>query len=305
MLKKIIILSAISALTFILTHNVEAKDSTWNLKQPFNIATNSIQIYKAPNLESSMAFNMLKGMQFNPIETVLNNGIKWIKISNSFWLPAIEPNGIVNVKQNKKTPYIKDIYEIFKEPHKYAVKMVKYPGAKGRIETYKKVGKRYIMQHTYTVSYRKDGQKTKYGDLKSPGGNVVRYLYRTTKSSMNGWDKTGKPFGVYKVSCPMPHDALPHLLTGRITPQQYNKIPTINWKGEGENKILYPHPKSYMGADIVLHTKRKGSRGCLNIENEQMSFFYHKDVVTENDKEIIPFVIYDEDIIAPPIGQLL
>ena len=160
------------------------------------------------------------------------------------------------------------------------------------------------MQHTYTTSYRKEGEKTKYSDLKSPGGKVIRYLYRTTRSGMNGRDKDGNKFGVYKVSYPMPHDALPHLLAGRINIHQYNKIPTINYQGSGENRMLYPHPTSYMGANIVLHTKRKGSRGCINIPNEAMSRLYHEDLVTENDKEIIPFVIYDEDVIAPPIGQL-
>lgn len=36
-----------------------------------------------------------------------------------------------------------------------------------------------------------------------------------------------------------------------------------------------------------------------------MSRLYHEDLVTENDQEIIPFVIYDEDVQAPPIGQLI
>jgi len=172
------------------------------------------------------------------------------------------------------------------------------------METYEKTDDGYRLRHIYPITYRKEGQKTRYGDLKSPGGNVVRYMYRTRRSGMNGWDKNGNPFGVYKISYPMPHDALPHLMAGRITEAQYNKIPAINWKGEGENRMLYPHPHSYMGADIVLHTARKGSRGCLNIENEQMSFFYHEDLVTENDKEIIPLVIYDEEVIAPPVGDL-
>ena len=119
---------------------------------------------------------------------------------------------------------------------------------------------------------------------------------------MNGWDASGDPFGVYKTSFPMPHDGLPHLLKGNISTYQYNKLPAINQNSNGE---FLPHPGSYMGADIVLHTKRKGSRGCINIENEAMSYLYHKDLVTELDREIIPLVIYDEDVIAPPIGKLL
>ena len=55
----------------------------------------------------------------------------------------------------------------------------------------------------------------------------------------------------------------------------------------------------------MLHTKNRGSRGCINIENDEMSFMYHSDLVTENDKEIIPLVIYDEGVDAPPIGVLM
>ena len=36
-----------------------------------------------------------------------------------------------------------------------------------------------------------------------------------------------------------------------------------------------------------------------------MSFLYHEDLVTENDQEIIPFIIYDEDVVAPPTGRIL
>ena len=305
MLKKLIILSAICVLTFMLTHNVKAKVRTWDYSDPFTISAETVPVFSSPDIQSSESFFMTKGMTVNPLETIIINGYRWFKINSRYWLPAIEPMGVVNVEQSEKKSHIEDIYGIFDQPHRYAVKMVKYPEAKGRMETYKKIGDKYVMQHTYTLSYRKEGQKTKYGDLKSPGGNVVRYLYRTTRSGMNGWDSTGQHFGVYKVSFPMPHDALPHLIEGRITDYQYNKIPAINWKGEGENRMLYPHPASYMGADIVLHTKRKGSRGCINIPNEAMSFFYHEDVVTENDKEIIPLVIYDEDVVAPPIGQLI
>lgn len=211
----------------------------------------------------------------------------------------------INFLEKKQiSVHIIDRYGILNMPHRYAVKFVKYPGAIGRMETYEKKGDEYIMRHTYTADYPKEGPKENPWDLKTVGGNVVRYLYRTTKSGMNGWNKESESFGVYKVSFPMPHDLEPLLEAKKITKAQYDKIPAINYKGIGENKMLYPHPKSAVGADIVLHTARKGSRGCIMIENEAMSRMYHEDLVTENDKELIPLIIYDEDVIAPPIGQL-
>ena len=212
-----------------------------------------------------------------------------------------ENNLVFNRSDIDYSSYIVDEYGIFDIPHQYAVKFVKYPGAQGRIETYKKEGDKYVMQHTYTTYYRKEGPKNKYGDLKSPGGNVVRYLYRTTNTGMGGWDKDGQSFGAYKVSYPMPHDARPLLESGKMSQAQFDKIPAINYISDR----LYPHPPSMLGADIVLHTKTRGSRGCITIPNEAMSRMYHEDLVTENDKEIIPLIIYDEDIIAPPIGQLI
>ena len=89
---------------------------------------------------------------------------------------------------------------------------------------------------------------------------------------------------------------------GTLTEYQYNKLPAINKNSNGQ---YYPHPPSNMGADIVLHTKRRGSRGCIMIPNEEMSHLYNHDLVTENDTEIIPLVIYDENATAPPVGQLL
>jgi hypothetical protein len=107
-------------------------------------------------------------------------------------------------------------------------------------------------------------------------------------------------FGVYKVRYPMPHDALPYLLEGKMTLGQYNNIPAINKIGNE----FYPHPGSMLGADIVIHTARKGSRGCIILENSEMGKLYREDLQTENDKELIPFIIYDEDRVAPPEGTL-
>lgn len=304
MLRKIITLSFIGGLIFLITHTVNAQGAYWDEDSVFTVSAPTLPAYKNPSLEEKAQFDLYRGMAVEPLESKLINGVKWFKIDGNFWVPAAEPMGKVNVTASEPSSQIIDLYGIMQQPHRYAVKMVKEPGAVGRMETYKKTENGYVLQHTYPIFYRKEGQKSRFGDLKSPGGNVIRYMYRTTKSGMNGWDKNGESFGVYKISYPMPHDALPHLEAGRISVAQYNKIPAINYVGNDDNKHLIPHPHSYMGADIVLHTKNKGSAGCINIENEAMSFFYHDDVVTENDKEIIPLIIYDEDVAAPPIGEL-
>ncbi len=212
---------------------------------------------------------------------------------------------IVTFFEKKEGPSpIVDRYGILKMPHQYAVKFVKYHGSIGRLETYKKIGDEYVMQHTYTADYPKEGPKQSPWDMRTVGGNTIRYLYRTTRSGMNGWNKDREHFGVYKVSFPMPHDVEPLIEAGRLPESYVNKIPIINYRGSEGNQMLYPHPESAVGANIVLHTARKGSRGCIMVPNEAMSQLYHEDLVTENDQEIIPFVIYDEWVEAPPIGQL-
>jgi|GEM_PF-3471871 len=276
----------------------------WSLGQTFVVSSSRLAVYQGPEIGPKPGPDLYKGMTFVPSEMVNRNGVEWFRVgTRSLWVPAIESGGIVNVSTEEPgavSPKIVDLYGILDQPHRYAVKLVKFPDAKGRLETYEKTDSGYQLRHTYEVSYRKEGAKDKYGDLKSPGGPVIRYLYRTTRSAMNGWDKEGRSFGVYKVSYPMPHDALPFLLSGKMTLAQYANIPAINRIGD----TLYPHPHSMLGADIVLHTGRKGSLGCLNIENEGMSSLYLEDLVTENDREIIPFVIYDENVEAPPEGQL-
>ncbi|MBU0577277.1 hypothetical protein KKF73_01780 [Patescibacteria group bacterium] len=244
-------------------------------------------------------------MDITPSESLIADGYKWFRLGNeNYWVPVLEPGGISNltVKNSSELNVIEDYYGILEMPHNFAVKLVKYPEAEGRIETYRKVGDEYVLQYTYPVSYRKEGKKEIYGDLKTVGGNVVRYMYRTMRSSMDGWDASGDPFGVYKISYPMPHDGLPKLFSGSLSLAQYNELPAINRNPAGN---YLPHPGGRLGADIVLHTKRKGSSGCINIENEAMSYLYHQDLATELDREIIPLVIYDEDVIAPPVGQLL
>lgn len=305
MLKKIIVLISICALVFILTHiagSARAEGARWDIRRTYIVETKTLPVFKAPDISAGQQFVLYKGMAVVPLEAVDKNGYKWFKINSRYWIPAMEPNGIVNLslKENYDPKKITDLYGILTIPHTYAVKLVKFSGATGRIETYKKIDGKYVLQNTYNASYREDGAKAKYGDLKTPGGSIIRYLYRTTRSSMTGWDRKGKSFGVYKVSYPMPHDALPYLISGKMSASQYNTIPAINYHGD----ILFPHPKSMLGADILIHTKAKGSLGCINIENEEMSYFYNQDITTENDKEIIPFVIYDEDAAAPPVGQL-
>jgi hypothetical protein len=275
----------------------------WGLGQTFVVSSAQLPVYQEPEMSLKPGPSLYRGMAFTPSDEMDRDGIEWFKVGNrNLWIPATQPNGVVNVAvdDSPSAPKIVDLYGILDQPHRYAVKLVKFPDAKGRLETYEKTGSGYQLRHTYEVTYRKEGPKDKYGDLKSPGGPVIRYLYRTTSSAMNGQDKGGQSFGVFKVSYPMPHDALPYLFSGKMTLAQYANIPAINRIGEK----LYPHPQSMLGADILIHTARKGSLGCFNIENEAMSSLYHEDLVTENDQEIIPFVIYDEDVVAPPTGQL-
>ncbi|MBI5421626.1 hypothetical protein HZA44_00630 [Candidatus Peregrinibacteria bacterium] len=303
MLKKLSMLITVGILTFEgVTPSIAMEQGVWDIHRTFSVSAPSVPAYREPRLEAKAQFDMPKGTAFAPIDSLSQDGIEWFKVEGGFWVPALEPNGVVNVTMEAEAeqPKVIDLYGIMEQPHRFAVKMVKMPGAKARIETYKKVEGGYVLSHTYDSTYRKDGPKDKYGDLKSPGGPVIRYLYRTTRSAMNGRDKAGNLFGVYKVSYPMPHDALPYLLAGKMSLAQYNNIPAINYVGG----TLYPHPHSMLGADILIHTKNKGSLGCINIENELMGQFYNEDLVTENDKELIPFVIYDEGVVAPPEGQL-
>ncbi len=306
MLRKAYILLVLPLL-FILPLNAEtlASQNRWDVDDTYEVASDTITVYSQPDIHSEPQFILYKGMDIEPAETKFVDGHLWFKLADkNYWVVALEPGGNAQLtaKISTDVQYIEDYYGILDRPHNYAMKMVKRPGAVGHMETYSKVGDEYVFRNVYELSYRKEGMKDAYGDLKTIGGHVVRYLYRTTRSSMNGWDASGEHFGVYKTSFPMPHDGLPHLLKGDISIYQYNKLPAINQHSNGE---FYPHPGSYMGADIVLHTKRKGSRGCINIENEAMSFLYHEDLVTELDREIIPLIIYDEDVIAPPIGKLL
>lgn len=277
----------------------------WSLENTYEVSSVTLAVYSEPNINSDVLLTLYNGMDIEPTESLIVDGYKWFKFGEGgYWIAALEPGGVTNVslKENSGSVAIEDSYGILEQPHRYAVKLVKYPGAVGRIETYKKVGDEYVMQHTYTTTYRKEGQKSRYNDLRTAGGNVVRYIYRTKRSLMTGWDSSGQHFGVYKVSYPMPHDGLPHLLSGNISVGQYNRLPAINQNSVG---MFIPHPISRMGANIVLHTKAKGSSGCINIENEAMSRLYHEDMATELDHELIPLVIYDEDVIAPKIGQLL
>ena len=306
--KKIIILTLICVIILLFPDNGIARSKTisWNQSDTFTVSSDSIPAYTDPAIGAKAKIHLYKGMSFSPSETIDKEGYLWFEIGKKFWIQAIEPQGIVNLTAGEAVSKNKiiDMYGILDLPHRYVVKMVKLPGAEGTLETYEKDGDKYIFRHSYYITYRREGEKNIYGDLKTPGGNVVRYLYRTTNSGMNGRDKEGEKFGVYKMSYPMPHDALPYLLDGRMTIGQYNNIPSINYQGSGDNKRLYPHPHSMLGADILIHTKNYGSAGCVNLENEDMSYLYNEDLVTENDKEIIPLIIYDEDIVAPPLGQL-
>lgn len=316
MLKKLILILGLALLlTAALTTPLKAANP-WATETTFTISRNEVPVYTKPTDKSNRVFSIYRGTELNPLQTVVANGYKWFEVEmgrRKYWVPAVEPQGIVNVLPGSSRTttingHIIDAYGILEKEHRYAVKLVKFEdndpkwGAEGRLETYRKTESGYELQYTYPVKYPKDGPKNRYGDLKTVGGNVVRYLYRTTRSGMNGWNNNWEKFGVYKVSFPMPHDALPFLEQGQMSLGQYNNIRSLNQYSNGQ---YYPHPGSMLGADIVIHTARKGSLGCIILENESMSFMYHKDLVTENNTEIIPFIIYDEHVAAPPVGQLL
>jgi len=266
------------------------------IKESYVVTLSNTPIYLQPDsTKDPISFIYGQGDLF-PSESI--NGWAKVKIGyQDYWIPEDKYQARVNQKDDKT---IIDLYGIMDQPHTYAIKLVKFPDAKGRIETYKKTEDGYKMQKIYSVSYPKAGPKDKYGDLKTVGGPVIRYIYRTTRSSMNGRSEDGDKFGVYKVSFPMPHDALPHVLDGNMSLGRYNQFPIINYKGNQ----LFPHPPSLMGADILIHTKNKGSLGCIMVENEEMNYMYHEDLPTLSNTEIIPMVIYDEDMEAPQVGKL-
>jgi hypothetical protein len=273
------------------------------IQEGLQITTESLKAYRKPDAGSKSDFTLYKGMIIQPNAIEVKNGQIWAKIqagNQDYWIKTLTDNR-PNLKAKTNEHQIIDSYGILKQPHRYAVKLVKYTGEpKGRIETYLKTENGYSLRSSYGVSYRKNGNKSHYSDLKTIGGPVIRYMYKTTKSSMNSWDQNGKKMGVYKVSYPMPHDALTPFLKGKIGLGHYNKVPIINEK----NGMFSPHPHSYMGADILIHTERWGSRGCINVENEEMGKLYHYDLNTEEDREIIPLIIYDEGVKAPKVGEL-
>ncbi len=270
----------------------------------YEVSDETLEVYSKPTTDARSLFVLYKGMDITPTESIFKDGYKWFKFGpQGYWVIAVQPSGYTNLHRlNLNRSHIEDQYGILDQPHNYAVKMVKFPGATARIETYMKVNGVYKLQNTYGGSYPNDGPKDEYGDYKTVGGNVIRYLYRTTRTGMGGKDSKGNDFGAYKVAFPMPHDGYERLMKGTLTTYQYAKLPAINKRSNGD---FFPHPGSNMGADIVLHTQKKGSRGCIMVENEMMSYLYNHDLITVNDREIIPFVIYDEDVVAPPIGQLL
>ncbi len=296
-------LVTLGILTFLFTHQTNAA-SLWGPQQVYSVNRYVLPVYSNPAIQKKPLFYIYKGMNIEPTDISFKNGYKWFKIGLSdYWVPALEPSGRANLLVNRNPNRYKmiDMYGILNLPHQYAVKLVKLKGAKGRLETYKKVGDKYLWKKSYEVKYPKEGPKNIYGDLKTVGGPVIRYLYRTTRSGMNGYNKNHKRFGVYKVSYPMPHDGLAYLVKNKMTISQYNNLPTINYQ---KNNELYPHPGSMLGADIVIHTAKKGTIGCIILENELMSDLYYRDLVTKNNTEIIPFIIYDEGMKASVEGKL-
>lgn len=303
---KTLLLTTIIALMPLSTVSYEPAQARWTDEATYKIEDSVLTAYGSPSIEDQSAFNLYKGMTVESQSLKLVNQELWIETKvggKSYWIPATEGSRTkVSLKKDLDSGVV-DYYGILDQPHRYAVKLVKLPGANGRLETYEKTETGYAYRQSYEVRYPKEGPKNRYGDLKTVGGPVVRYLYRTTRSSRNGRYE-GEFFGVYKVSYPMPHDALPYLEAGKMSVAQYQRIPAINFRGPEENRQLYPHPQGILGADIVVHTDAWGTLGCIIMPSGDMHKLYHEDLVTENDKEIIPFIIYDEGVTAPKEGQL-
>lgn len=284
----------------------------WNETGSFEVSAPTVNVFDSSEAKKSV-FILYKGMQFKSQKIVDKDGVKWLQTkfgSKNYFIHAVEADGKTNVTPvgtvsiasvKEETGAIKDEYGILDQPHRFVIKLVKEAGAKGsgRLETYEKTDNGYIFRNSYQVRYPKVGPKSIYGDLKTVGGPVIRYVYRTTNTSRGG-SSAGKSFGGYKISYPMPHDALPYLQNGTMSVQAYNNIPAINEK----NGVFTPHPHSQLGADLVIHTDVWGSLGCIIMKNDDMAKLYLKDIVTENNKEIIPLVIYDENVVAPAEGQL-
>lgn len=288
----------------------ELTTSEWDKTGLFVVSAGTVKAYDSMVL-TKPKFTLYKGMQFQSQNIIDKDGVKFIQAkfgNKNYFIPAIQdggnanvtPVGIYNIASiSEETGAIKDYYGILDQPHTYAIKLVKEKGAKGRLETYEKTDEGYVFRKSYQVKYPKEGPKVIYGDLKTVGGPVVRYVYRTTNTSRGG-SSAGKSFGGYKISYPMPHDALPYLEKGTMTVQSYNNIPALNVK----NGVYTPHPQGKLGADLVIHTDVWGSLGCIIMKNDQMANLYLKDLVTVNDKEIIPLIVYDENVVAPSEGQL-
>ncbi|MFH0821054.1 MAG: hypothetical protein V1908_04755 [Candidatus Peregrinibacteria bacterium] len=275
-----------------------AEENEW-----IRITAKTTEVRSNPDLKSKSLFTLYEGMQvpFDEVKVTPEGFWYSFKIRKStYWIQG-EINGEFQFKRvTEELPRIIDSYGILNQPHRFVAKLVKYSSAaEGRLETYEKIEGEYVLSNVYPVTYRREGKKTDYADLRTVGGPVIRYMYRTMQTGMKGRDQSEREFGAFKISYPMPHDALPHFLEGRMGFASYNMIPVINWL----NDLLIPHPHSLMGADILIHTARKGSRGCINVENEQMSMLYYDDLAAENDHEIIPLVIYDENVETPSIGE--
>lgn len=288
----------------------EVAPSQWNKVGSFKVSAQTVKVYDSLEAKKS-TFILYKGMRVKSQNIIDKDGVKWLQSKfgvKNYFIPAVEADGKTNVipvgdvsiaTVKEETVAIQDEYGILDQTHRFAIKLVKEEGSKGRLETYEKTEDGYVFRNSYQVDYPKDGPKSIYGDLKTVGGPVVRYVYRTTKTSRGGKD-AGQSFGGYKISYPMPHDALPYLQNGTMTVQAYNNIPAINEK----NGVFTPHPHSKLGADLVIHTDVWGSLGCIILKNDEMADLFLRDLVTENDKEIIPLVIYDENVVAPAEGQL-
>src|SRR3989338_2700747 len=99
--------------------------------------------YEDPKSTSNAALELFEGMHLKVIESAIKEGDIWFKFKagkKDYWLKSAErgKNKIGVITEPSKT--IVDSYGILNLPHRYAVKLVKFPGATGQLETYKREG---------------------------------------------------------------------------------------------------------------------------------------------------------------------
>ena len=126
MAKRVIAYLLASVLTLLVTFVPWASaQGRWALGQNFVVTASKIPIYADPGSQKTISSYLYSGMTVEPTDWVTKEGVDWFKVGDrSLWVPASEPNGIINVAADENIPGAKiiDLYGILDQPHRYAVK---------------------------------------------------------------------------------------------------------------------------------------------------------------------------------------